>query len=86
MQERGAGISHSHNIFTVKIEKKVKTKLRLIDVVAIRTVWKKLASAVPREVKIRLHLLWPLISAGKVTSNLTRLHNAIPTTTRKRGE
>jgi hypothetical protein len=34
-----AGISHSHNIFTVKIEKRLKEELWLSDVVAIGTVW-----------------------------------------------
>jgi hypothetical protein len=49
------GISHSHNIFTVKMEKKVKTKgCGSAEVVPIRTVWKKLASAVPRQVKAHL--------------------------------
>jgi hypothetical protein len=40
-----AGISHSHNIFTVKIEKRLKPRAAAHRLVAIGTVWKKLASA-----------------------------------------
>jgi len=45
-----------------------------------------MAERSPRQVKIPLHLLRLPISAGKGASNLTRLQNAIPTTTRKRNE
>jgi hypothetical protein len=42
---------------------------------------------VRRQVKIRLHLLRSLISAGNGASNLTRLHNAVPNNAeQKRGE
>ena len=68
----GAGSGASAIAITYSLLRWKKRLKRKAVAQRVCAVWKKLASAVPRQVKIPLQLLRPPISAGNGGSNLTR--------------